>query len=32
MPASSIENRMARLKGAYEQTGQRLMNISSDYV
>ena len=27
MPASPIENRMARLEGAYEQVSRRLMNI-----
>ena len=27
MPASPIENRMARLEGAYDQVSQRLMNI-----
>lgn len=27
MPASPIENRMARLEGAYEQVSQRLTNI-----
>jgi uncharacterized Rmd1/YagE family protein len=27
MPAGPLENRMARLEGAYEQVSQRLMNI-----
>ena len=27
MPASPRETRMPRLEGAYEQVGQRLMNI-----